>query len=125
MNDPDTVKERFLKLCEILEITPNQFSLNIGRNRDFIRKMTGEVGSDALRNIYRTFPNINIIWIITGEGEIFIDNITSSHDKGNLTSFLKEENKELKEENKRLIKENALLSAKLELSLGLTTQDAI
>lgn len=125
MDSPSTVKERFIKLCEVLSTTPNQFSQDIGRNRDFIRKMTGEVGSDALRNIYRSFPNINIIWLITGEGEILLDNNFSSNGNDNLTSFLKEENKELKEENKRLIKENANLSAKLEFFLKTESKDVI
>lgn len=125
MDDSSTVKERFIKLCEALNTTPNQFSQDIGKNRDFIRKITGEVGSDALRNIYRTHPNVNIIWIITGEGEIFLDNASTSNANDNLTSFLKEENKELKEENKNLIKENANLLAKLEMYLNTKTKDAI
>lgn len=125
MEDSSTVKERFIKLCEVLNTTPNQFSQDIGKNRDFIRKITGEVGSDALRNIYRTHPNINIIWIITGEGEIFLDKASTSNANDNLTSFLKEENKELKEENKHLIKENASLLAKLEMYLNTQTKDAI
>lgn len=115
MNSPSPVKERLIELCEAMNITPNQFSQDIGKNREFVRKIVGEIGSDVLRNISRRFPKINIMWIITGEGEKFLltdDNISNDN---NLTNYLKEENKELKEEIKRLIKENAILSAKVEL----------
>lgn len=115
MNSPSPVKERLIELCEAMNITPNQFSQDIGKNREFVRKIVGEIGSDVLRNISRRFPEINIMWIITGEGEKFLLTDDSISNDNNLTNYLKEENKELKEEMKRLIKENAILSAKVEL----------
>lgn len=115
MNSPSPVKERLIELCEAMNITPNQFSQDIGKNREFVRKIVGEIGSDVLRNISRRFPEINIMWIITGEGEKFLLTDDSISNDNNLTNYLKEENKELKEEIKRLIKENAILSAKVEL----------
>ena len=81
-----------------MNTTPNQFSQDIGKNREFIRKIVGEIGSDVLRNINRIFPNINIMWIITGEGEKFLKNDITLSNNENLTSYLKEENKELKKQ---------------------------
>ena len=105
-------------------MTTNQFSLKIGKSREFVRKITGEIGSDALRNILRSFPNVNLVWIITGEGEIFLSPNDIKSNDNNLTNYLKEENKELKEEVKRLIQENAKLSARLELYHGNTAEAA-
>ena len=124
MNSPSPVKERLIELCEAMNTTPNQFSQDIGKNREFIRKIVGEIGSDVLRNINRIFPNINIMWIITGEGEKFLKNDITLSNNENLSSYLKEENKELKEEVKRLIKENAILSTKVELFSGNRTEAA-
>ncbi|EOA51986.1 hypothetical protein HMPREF1214_04911 [Bacteroides sp. HPS0048] len=125
MDIHSTIKERLIRLCEELDISPNQFSQEIGKNRDFIRKITGEIGSDALRNIYRIYPNINILWLITGEGQIFLSSEELSSSNDNLISYLKEENKELKQEIKLLIKENATLSAQLELYTSSVNKDAI
>lgn len=115
MGKDSQIKERLFELCNALGISTNAFSQQIGKNREFIRKITGEIGSDVLRQIYRIYPNVNIMWIITGEGEKFISPEEKESDNNNLTNYLKEENKELKEEIKRLIQENAMLSTRLEL----------
>lgn len=115
MENFSPVKQRLIELCDALNITPNSFSQRIGKSRSFIKGITKDIGSDALREIYLTFPEVNILWIITGEGDKFLKNDVSLSNNENLTSYLKEENKELKEEMKRLIKENAILSAKVEL----------
>ncbi|WP_291585869.1 hypothetical protein [Bacteroides sp.] len=124
METDTPIKERLVQLCDALNVTPNQFSLQIGKSREFIRKITGEIGSDALRNIIRIYPTINIMWIITGEGEKFLSPDNSGSNDNNLTNYLKEENKELKEEVKRLIQENATLSARLELYHGNSAEAA-
>lgn len=124
MKEVSPVKERLIELCTEMSITPNQFSQEIGKNREFIRKIIGEIGSDVLRNINRKYPTINIMWIITGEGEKFLSSDDKTSNDDNLTNYLKEENKELKEEVKRLIQENATLSARLELYHGNSAEAA-
>ena len=124
METDTSIKERLVQLCDALNVTPNQFSLQIGKSREFVRKITGEIGSDALRNIFRTHPNVNLVWLITGKGDKFLENDTLSSNNESLTSYLKEENKELKEEIKRLIQENATLSARLELYHGSSAEAA-
>lgn len=118
------VKQRLIELCDALELTPNAFSLKIGKSRSFIKGITKDIGSDALREIYLTFPGVNILWIITGEGEKFISLDNNISNNNNLTNYLKEENKELKEEIKRLIQENATLSTRLELYHGNSAEAA-
>lgn len=124
MGKDSQIRERLFELCSALGVTTNAFSLEIGKNREFIRKITGEIGSDSLRQIYRTYPNVNIMWIITGEGEKFLSSDDKTSNDNNLTNYLKEENKELKEEVKRLIQENATLSARLELYHGNSAEAA-
>ena len=86
MKTDTPVKERLIQLCEALDMTTNQFSLKIGKSREFVRKITGEIGSDALRNILRSFPNVNLVWIITGEGEIFLSPNDIKANDNNLTN---------------------------------------
>lgn len=66
------IKERLTELCAELGISVAKFSQSIGKNREYIHKITGEIGTDVLRQIYLTFPNVNIVWIVTGEGEILL-----------------------------------------------------
>lgn len=122
--DNNTVKERLIQLCSALNIRSSQFSRKIGKSREYIRKISGEIGSDVLRDIHYLYPNVNLTWIITGEGEIFLLTDKSTSNDNNLTIYLKEENKELKEEVKRLIQENAKLSTRLELYHGNTAEAA-
>lgn len=125
MENISPVKQRLIELCSELEITPNAFSQKIGKSRSFIKGITKDIGSDALREIYLTFPDVNILWIITGEGNKFLSKEETASNKDDLTNYLKEENKALKEEIKQLIKENATLSTQLELSTGSMVKDAI
>ena len=111
METINPIKERLVELCNTLGITPNQFSLSIGMCRDYVRNIKCEVGTETLRNICNKYPDVNIRWIITGEGGIILTEEYSNR----LTLYLKEENKILKEEVKSLIKENAYLEAKMEL----------
>lgn len=124
MENISPVKQRLIDLCSDLNITPNAFSQKIGKSRSFIKGITKDIGSDALRKIYLTFPNVNIIWIITGEGDKFLSKEENASNKDDLTNYLKEENKELKEEVKRLIQENATLSVRLELYHGNSAEAA-
>ena len=92
MGKDSQIRERLFELCSALGVTTNAFSQEIGKNREFIRKITGEIGSDSLRQIYRTYPNVNIMWIITGEGEKFLSSDDKTSNDNNLTNYLKEEN---------------------------------
>ncbi|NDW13194.1 hypothetical protein D0T50_09840 [Bacteroides sp. 214] len=67
-----SVKQRLFELCAAIGLTPNQFSIEIGHNRDYLRKITKEIGSDKLRQIHRLYPQVNLTWLITGEGNMFI-----------------------------------------------------
>ena len=66
-----------------------------------------------MRNILRIYPNININWLVLGEGDIFIENTPNElrestpklYFNKNLENLLEElrlDNKDLREENKQL-----------------------
>ena len=48
------VQERLIVLAKALNISPNQFSLSIGRDRSYVKKITKEIQTDALRSIFTT-----------------------------------------------------------------------
>ena len=85
------VQERLVVLAKALNISPNQFSLSIGRDRSYVKKITKEIQTDALRSIFNIYPNVNLVWIITGEGDIFIkeesDNALLQHYRSENAEF--------------------------------------
>lgn len=58
----------------------------MGKSRDYIRQLGSSITSDCLQYIYRTYPDINIIWIITGEGAM---TETQQKDNEDLTILLR------------------------------------
>ena len=106
------VQERLIVLAKALNISPNQFSLSIGIDRSYVKKITKEIQTDALRSIFNTYPNVNLVWIITGKGDIFIK---EDSDNALLQHYMSE-NAELKEKIYDLNKEIGRLELMNELS---------
>lgn len=58
-----------------------QISASIGTNKAGISDIKGKrkkVSVELLRNLRKSYPDVNIEWIITGEGEMFKTNQTSA-----------------------------------------------
>lgn len=64
------IRERVLQVCRYLDVSPNKLSQDSGMSREYIRLMKDYANADFLRYIFRTYPDIDIVWLITGEGEM-------------------------------------------------------
>lgn len=95
------IKQRLYDLIEAIGVNSNQFALSIGKDRSYIHNITKEIQTDVLRKIYSKYPHVNIMWIITGEGDMFV----SPNPSDVLFQHLKEENQELKLRNEELNRE--------------------
>lgn len=111
MSNNSAVKERLFELCSFLQISPDQFSKNIGKNREYVRKITNEISTDVLRRINKKYPEVNILWIIEGKGSMLNQPISANDE---LTSYLKDRVIKLEEENKKLLIENTLLKIQMD-----------
>lgn len=109
------IKERMISLAESLNISARDFSKRIGKDPSYIKGIKKEISTDVLRNINLTFPRINIMWIITGEGEKFLSESHYNSSNDNLTSYLIEKNKELEEKNEELLIEIGKLKGQLNI----------
>lgn len=102
------MKERILQLIKALGISGREFSRSIGKSESFARTITGNVGTDVLVEIIRVYPNVNLYWLVTGEGRELKDDTatkqnesSSSHehpDRDALLSQLIKENGDLREQ---------------------------
>lgn len=108
------LKDRLLEISNYYGLTSNRFSEMIGMNRSFVKNMNDEISTKPIRNILLKFPEVNIIWLITGEGEMILKDTNTDFETTEKTSpeflleYLKEKDKtigDLREEIGRLKQE--------------------
>lgn len=63
--------------------------------------MNIDITVGVANNIYTAFPQVNLLWLITGKGDILLKEPLTQE----LSDYLQTENKELKKENKELLLE--------------------
>ena len=71
------MKERLKQLIDYYGISTNLFSQKIGVSEGTIRKILTQnttIRSDTLEKISQNFADINMDWLITGRGEMLINN---------------------------------------------------
>lgn len=119
--------DRLMQFIEHAGLSARQFDLSIGASNGYtlrMRKNHASIGSDVIENIVKTYPQLNLIWLITGEGEMLnpgieairvnklprekeleIERIVTAKIKERqekeLRELLKEVNKEIKKRNEK------------------------
>ena len=68
-----TIKERLFVLIEKEKMNPNQFYHASGLGNGYLDKVGGTLRKPTIEKITRTFPHWNLDWIISGEGEMFVE----------------------------------------------------
>lgn len=112
MKTDSEIKNRLYFLAEKLGMNPSQFSAKIGKDRTYLSNIRKEIQTDVLRNIYINLPEVNLIWVITGKGEMFL----SQNEIANNENFLlKQKIADLEQEIKNLNRENGRLEGKIEM----------
>lgn len=64
------MKDRLLAYCEFKGITPNAFEGKAGWSPSTIYNMNKGVRSDKLANVAIAFPDLDLRWLLTGQGEM-------------------------------------------------------
>ena len=74
------IKDRVLQLAEILDFGKKKFCEQIGMTYSNFTGKAKEtpLNSTAIANILAIVPNVNIEWLITGQGEMLKDVTTST-----------------------------------------------
>ena len=103
------IKQRLLDICEALNISANQFSIDICMSRSYIANLKKDITTEVLLNIYVKYPSVNIMRIITGEGDILLSKQNLQIDN----SFFLEKYNQLEIENKKLLLEVGELKGEL------------
>ena len=72
---------RIMQLISALDMSARQFDISIGTANGYIlrmRKNNASVGSDVIERIVKEYPQVNLIWLITGKGDMFIEDQPTS-----------------------------------------------
>ena len=107
------IKDRIQELIKALNISGREFNRRIGKSNSWNRTIGKSIGADIVSNISTTFPQVNIDWLIRGEGEMFIEDTPQevNEDQGSyrinkdykaICEDLRNDNKELRDENRKL-----------------------
>ncbi|MCJ7466071.1 MAG: hypothetical protein MUO53_05175 [Maribacter sp.] len=65
--------DRLVQFIQYVGLSARQFDLSIGAGNGYTLRMQknhASIGSDVIENIIRTYPELNLVWLITGEGEM-------------------------------------------------------
>jgi len=66
---------RIVKLLDALHLSARQFDMSIGTANGYtlrMKKNNASVGSDVIERIIKEYPQVNLVWLITGKGEMFV-----------------------------------------------------
>jgi len=67
------VVDRLISYLQFRRIVPYSFERNCKLANGFLKKQEkgkGRIGSDVIEIIHANYPDLNIMWLVTGEGEM-------------------------------------------------------
>ena len=63
--------DRLMEFIRYAGLSARQFDMSIGASNGYILRMeknNASIGSDVIENIIKTYPQLNVVWLLTGEG---------------------------------------------------------
>lgn len=67
----ETKKDRLLKFLDCMGISRRSFEKAIGAGNAYIANMTEGPSTKVIERICKQYPQLNRVWFVTGEGEMF------------------------------------------------------
>lgn len=107
------IKDRIEQLIKEVGIGGRAFCRSIGQSDSYNKTIGKSIGTDVVNNILNVYPQVNVIWLVTGKGEMFIepeqaiaaDNHPAYYINNNYKEMYEEirkDNKDLRDENRKL-----------------------
>ena len=65
--------DRLIQFIKYAGLSARQFDLSIGAANGYtlrMQKNNASIGSDVLENILKVYPELNVVWLLTGVGEM-------------------------------------------------------
>jgi len=96
------LKERLILYIDYLGIAKSEFERTAGLANGFVDKSGDNTRYSSLDKISKSFPNLNLSWLRTGQGEMQLNNPSIKEDNSNYNIQDKNENDLISENNKSL-----------------------
>lgn len=77
----DNSKTRFLEFLNKIGISQYKCAQMCGWASGYLTGLKGDFGADKLATIMSVFPQLNIMWVINGQGDMFSTNTNRSEEK--------------------------------------------
>lgn len=71
------VKERIIQYIGYKNLSVSMFQYSIGVSNSYVQNISNSIGPLKLQKISAVYPDLNINWLKTGEGEMLNDNETT------------------------------------------------
>ncbi len=72
--------DRLIQFIEYAGLSARQFDISIGAANGYtlrMKKNHASIGSDVIENIIRTYPQLDVVWLLTGEGGMIKEKVKS------------------------------------------------
>ncbi len=102
---------RIMQVIAALNMSARQFDISIGTANGYILRMeknNASVGSDVIERIIKKYPQVNLVWLMTGKGEMFLEESSNQKSKSSkeIESYINEKLKyKLSNDKKELLNE--------------------
>lgn len=80
-----TVKERLIAFISYLGMSKNAFENACGLSTRYVSNISASVSPDKLKRISLKFPELNVEWLLTGQGEMLREIHSTSTISGDIT----------------------------------------
>lgn len=67
----ETVKDRILKIIDAKKVSIRMFERQCGFSNGYLRSLVDRPSTDKIDSILKAYPDINKVWLLAGEGEMF------------------------------------------------------
>ena len=145
MSESETVKDRLAAYLAAKKVNKSEFGRRIGVSSSYISSMRKSIQPDKAASIAREFPDLNMSWLMTGDGPMLVeerDGLSGSVDRsshhvsreGNVVSSgqscvivsggggevdsLRRQNELLARQNELLMRNIDLLTRQMETLMG-------
>jgi hypothetical protein len=65
--------DRLMQFIRHMGLSARQFDLSIGASNGYTLRMNknnASIGSDVIETVLKTYPDLNVVWLLTGEGHM-------------------------------------------------------
>lgn len=69
------MKERLIEFIGTLKIPVSQFEKKCGLSNGYVKNLRSTLGAKKMNDILNQYPQLNKVWLLTGEGEMLNQNM--------------------------------------------------